>query len=294
MVTLYPTDNPLRWILYLSFALSVHAFAVHNFARPSTPPILPSENRLRVTLHSATQPSTPPSSVSNPASHNETTTPLSTTPNVTPNVPSNVHSNVPPNVPPNAPSAENLSLPQAEKIVAFQPRPATPLRQKEVANVTLDQPATSIHRADPSPAPPPPASPLSADTSPAPSPAPLVRDNTYPQRDSSTEILASKDGDKDWEKKLSLIVREARYRKRTTITYPKRAWELGQQGTVTLHAFINSNGLPEDMKIVVSSGHSLLDRAALSAVQSWQFHPALHNGQAITSWVRVPVQFVIQ
>jgi len=86
---------------------------------------------------------------------------------------------------------------------------------------------------------------------------------------------------------------KANYRKRTAPRYPRRAFELGQQGVVTLAALILPNGHPQSLKIEKSSGHRLLDKAAISAVKKWEFEPLVRNGQKIQSWVRVPVRFVI-
>ncbi len=90
------------------------------------------------------------------------------------------------------------------------------------------------------------------------------------------------------------VIHEARYRKQTPPHYPRRALELGQQGIVTLHAEILQDGRAKTLKIVRSSGHRLLDKAALAAVKRWEFEPTNINGNMITSWVRVPVHFVIQ
>lgn len=89
------------------------------------------------------------------------------------------------------------------------------------------------------------------------------------------------------------IIQEAKLRRQTPPRYPRRALELGHQGIVTLHAKILPNGKPEKLKIAESSGYRLLDRAALSAVKKWQFEPTNMNGSAITSWVSVPVRFII-
>ncbi|MBL4666962.1 MAG: energy transducer TonB [Sneathiella sp.] len=91
----------------------------------------------------------------------------------------------------------------------------------------------------------------------------------------------------------STVIHNANYRKRTAPRYPRRAFELGQQGIVTLAALILPNGHPQSLKIEISSGHRLLDKAALSAVKRWEFEPLVRNGQKIQSWVRVPVRFVI-
>ncbi|USG59538.1 energy transducer TonB [Sneathiella marina] len=92
----------------------------------------------------------------------------------------------------------------------------------------------------------------------------------------------------------STVLNEARYRHQTSPTYPRRALDMGQQGTVTLHAKVLTNGEPGELKVAQSSGHRLLDRAALSAVKKWKFEPTRVDGSAIVSWVRVPVNFVIQ
>lgn len=90
------------------------------------------------------------------------------------------------------------------------------------------------------------------------------------------------------------VVHEAQYRHQTAPVYPRRALDLGQQGTVTLHAKVLPSGRPGELKVVHSSGHRLLDMAALSAVKKWKFEPTNINGDAVVSWVRVPVNFIIQ
>ena len=92
----------------------------------------------------------------------------------------------------------------------------------------------------------------------------------------------------------STVIKETKYRKQIPPVYPRRALELGQQGNVILHAFIKPDGLPSELKIKDSSGHSLLDKAALAAVRKWEFEPIHKDGITIASWVRVPIEFVIQ
>lgn len=92
----------------------------------------------------------------------------------------------------------------------------------------------------------------------------------------------------------STIIHAAKFRKQTPPVYPKRALELNQQGMVTLHAEILPTGQPRKLKIAQSSGHRLLDNAALAAVKKWEFEPTEMNGSFVTSWVSVPVKFVIQ
>ena len=90
------------------------------------------------------------------------------------------------------------------------------------------------------------------------------------------------------------IIREPQYRLRTPLRYPRRALELGQQGTVVVHAQLDRTGNPQKLTIAQSSDYQLLDQAALAAVEQWRFEPAWVDGEAIASVVRVPVNFVIQ
>lgn len=87
----------------------------------------------------------------------------------------------------------------------------------------------------------------------------------------------------------STVIHEAAYRRQIPPRYPSRAFELGQEGTVELHALIEPDGHPQELKIAHSSGYPLLDDAALTAVKRWEFEVA-----GAAQWVRVPVQFTIQ
>ena len=39
------------------------------------------------------------------------------------------------------------------------------------------------------------------------------------------------------------------------------------------------------------SGFQMLDRAALAAVKSWHFLPAMRDGRPVSAWVEIPVRF---
>ena len=75
--------------------------------------------------------------------------------------------------------------------------------------------------------------------------------------------------------------------------YPIQARRRGLQGTVILEALINANGSVTDIRLSVSSGHSILDRAALRSVRGWRFTPGMIGGQAKQMWVKVPVRFAL-
>ena len=73
--------------------------------------------------------------------------------------------------------------------------------------------------------------------------------------------------------------------------YPDAARRQSQEGTVILLAFIDKEGHPVTVKIDKSSGHFLLDQAAMKAVEKWRFRSAMLGGIAVKSSVRVPVKF---
>lgn len=128
------------------------------------------------------------------------------------------------------------------------------------------------------------APPIEAEASPESAPAPVVAQPSSPSTSASA----------DAGQQAATVVHEANYRRRTSPVYPARAVEMGQQGTVLLHAEVRPDGRPRNLKVVASSGHRLLDAAALAAVRGWLFEPTQIDGAAVTSWVRVPVRFVIQ
>ena len=76
-------------------------------------------------------------------------------------------------------------------------------------------------------------------------------------------------------------------------TYPAAALRNGVQGSVIASLNVDSRGQVTNAAIVSRSGERSrdLDRAVLSAVQNWKFQPAMHEGRAVASVVRVPVDF---
>lgn len=73
--------------------------------------------------------------------------------------------------------------------------------------------------------------------------------------------------------------------------YPLIARRLKMEGTAVVHVLVNAEGKPEIVRLGKSSGSSVLDRAALTAVESWSFVPAQQGGQPVTAWVDVPIRF---
>jgi len=73
--------------------------------------------------------------------------------------------------------------------------------------------------------------------------------------------------------------------------YPGVARRMGWQGTVFLDVKVRADGTVSAITIAHSSGHPVLDRAALRAVREWRFDPALLLGAPVATSVRLPIRF---
>jgi protein TonB len=77
--------------------------------------------------------------------------------------------------------------------------------------------------------------------------------------------------------------------------YPRAAIQRRLAGTVTLRIHVDADGLPLEVSVENSSGHAILDEAAITTVQKrWRFVPATRGGQPVEGWALVPVVFVLQ
>ncbi|MEW6664655.1 MAG: energy transducer TonB [Thermodesulfobacteriota bacterium] len=92
------------------------------------------------------------------------------------------------------------------------------------------------------------------------------------------------------------VLREAlpAYRLNPAPAYPRMARRRGIQGTVLLDVLVNSLGRVKDLRVSQSSGHDLLDQAALAAVRAWTYEPARRGDEAVEMWVKVPVRFELR
>lgn len=63
--------------------------------------------------------------------------------------------------------------------------------------------------------------------------------------------------------------------------YPLAARRRGDHGTVLLRLIVTSDGMAKNVVVEKSSGHRLLDDAALAAVRNWRFVAARQGGQSI-------------
>ncbi|HEX6843462.1 MAG TPA: energy transducer TonB [Stellaceae bacterium] len=76
--------------------------------------------------------------------------------------------------------------------------------------------------------------------------------------------------------------------------YPMAAKQRGQQGRVVLRVDVSAAGKALSVTVLSTSGYSLLDKAALAAVEHWQFRPATQAGIAVAGAADVPIQFRLE
>jgi len=80
----------------------------------------------------------------------------------------------------------------------------------------------------------------------------------------------------------------------TPPAYPRLARRRGLQGGVLLDVLVDGQGRVAQVKLGRSSGHGILDRAAIKAVQAWSFRPGSEAGVSAEMWVSVPVRFQLK
>lgn len=76
--------------------------------------------------------------------------------------------------------------------------------------------------------------------------------------------------------------------------YPFVARKFEWEGVVRISVDVSASGQPQQVEVLHSSGHSVLDQTALETIRDqWLFQPARQNGIAVPAKVVVPVQFVL-
>ncbi len=81
------------------------------------------------------------------------------------------------------------------------------------------------------------------------------------------------------------------YLKNPEPEYPLAARRRGQEGSVVLSVTVSGAGRAVEILIKQSSGHELLDQAAVKAVRAWEFEPARIGAVGVESKIEVPVRF---
>ena len=84
------------------------------------------------------------------------------------------------------------------------------------------------------------------------------------------------------------------YRENPRPQYPKVARRRGYQGTVLLDVLVDQEGRVADLKVLRSSGHKILDKAAMRSVKTWLFEPGMRGDERVAMWVIIPVRFQLK
>jgi protein TonB len=87
------------------------------------------------------------------------------------------------------------------------------------------------------------------------------------------------------------VVAVPRYRSNPAPEYPAAAKRRREEGEVRLRVTVSPDGRPLRVSLFRSSGHALLDQAAMDAVLRWTFEPARAAGEPVEDRVIVPVRF---
>ncbi len=74
--------------------------------------------------------------------------------------------------------------------------------------------------------------------------------------------------------------KDDRYRNRPPI-YPQEAQIRREGGIVDLLIHVTNTGVTGSVEVMASSGHPILDHAAIDAVMKWHFRPALKQGRSV-------------
>ena len=90
-----------------------------------------------------------------------------------------------------------------------------------------------------------------------------------------------------------LVYRPARYARCPAPPFPDEARKAKISGTVLLLVEVDENGRPSSIAVRRSSGHEVLDAAALRAVRKWCFDPARLGGKPVSARLEIPVRFVL-
>ncbi len=75
------------------------------------------------------------------------------------------------------------------------------------------------------------------------------------------------------------------------LKYPEIARKAGIEGRVTVHVLVSEKGEVVRTKILQSLGHTGCDDAAVNAIKSVRWNPAMQRDKPVKVWVAIPVIF---
>jgi len=170
----------------------------------------------------------------------------------------------------------SIAQPAAVESVAMTIEPTPPLPREDPIEFQTDRPAPLLHR-PPVPPTPPEVTPQTI---------PVVR------RAVASRMLPPTATTIPIQQQTGLSEKEpASFVANPPPQYPSQAVRDRLQGTVLLRLFVDSTGRVEDVEVVESSGHAMLDDAAMEAVKKWTGQPARRYGRPVASEEVLPIRF---
>ena len=156
-------------------------------------------------------------------------------------------------------------IPQTEQ-VKRPPAPDRPAYPIESENEDISEDETiEITEFDPSEVPPPPKAPVQEDE-----PVAFWAYNERPEPIGGTAAI------------------------HRHLKYPEIARKAGVEGTVIVNVLVSEKGDVIDTKIIRSLGNNGCDEAAVKAIKSVKWKPAMQRDTPVKTWVSVPVRFILK
>lgn len=75
------------------------------------------------------------------------------------------------------------------------------------------------------------------------------------------------------------------------IEYPLDLWDADVEGETLLRVRVTEEGAVDSVEVLEASGYPAFDSAAVRGALFLQYDPARRNGNRISVWAKVPVQF---
>ena len=172
------------------------------------------------------------------------------------------------------------------------------------ASPAVAPPSEPVKRAAPSPvaapsqrsaesAPPAPVvsanKPVSVTTAPA--DAPVIQPGNGTSNGSRSSALAASESASKNVAAGGFTSARADYLQNPPPRYPDLARRRGWQGVAVLRVQVRTDGSPDCVELLKTSGHRMLDRASIETVRGWKFSPARTGGKAVKAWVEIPIRF---
>ncbi len=76
--------------------------------------------------------------------------------------------------------------------------------------------------------------------------------------------------------------------------YPYQARQKNLSGIVVLKFIVTPEGTVERISVVQSNPPGVFDDAAIQAISDWRFKPGILDGDAVSTWMSIPLKFQLQ